>query len=102
MSDISELPTLPEHFESLLWELLKTRQSITEYELMRYLSEEGFPEFKPDLDPLTLFRSHFLLFHLLYRLQDRWFSENRGQLNIHTTDIPAVECLKIFCRRGRP
>ena len=54
---------------------------------MRYLSEEGFPEFKPDLDPLTLFRSHFLLFHLLYRLQDRWFSENRGQLNIHTTDI---------------
>ncbi|WEJ61664.1 DNA-J related domain-containing protein [Thiomicrorhabdus lithotrophica] len=91
MSDISELPTLPEHFESLIWELLKTRQSISEYELMRYLSEEGFPEFKPDLDPLTLFRSHFLLFHLLYRLQDQWFSENRGLLSIHTTDIHLQE-----------
>ena len=87
MSDIPELPNFPERFVSLLWEVLKTKQSISEYELMKYLSEEGFSEFTPDLDPLALFRAHFLLFHLLYRLQDRWLSENRGLLSIHTTDI---------------
>ena len=91
MSDIPELPPFPERFESLLWELLKTRQSLSEYELMKHLSEEGFSEFTPDLDPIILFRAHFLLFHLLYRLQDRWLSENRGRLSIHTTDIHLQE-----------
>ncbi len=91
MSDIPELPPLPERFESLIWELLKTRQTISEYELMRYLAEEGFSEFKPDLDPLILFRAHFLLFHLLYRLQDQWFFESRGRLSIYTTDIHLQE-----------
>ncbi|WP_040724812.1 DNA-J related domain-containing protein [Thiomicrorhabdus sp. Kp2] len=91
MSDIPELPPLPERFEALLWELLKTRQSISEYELLRYLSEQGLSDFKPDLDPLTLFRAHFLLFHLLYRIQDQWFFESRGWLSIHTTDIHLQE-----------
>jgi hypothetical protein len=91
MRDTPELPPLPERFESLIWELLKTRQTISEYRLMRFLSEEGFPEFKPDLDPLIMFRAHFLLFHLLYRLQDRWLFESRGWLSIHTTDINLQE-----------
>ena len=72
MKGTPELPPLPEGFESLVWEVLEARQTISEYQLMRYLSEEGFSEFKPDLDPLIMFRAHFLLFHLLYRLQDQW------------------------------
>ncbi len=91
MRDIPDLPPLPERFESLIWEVLNERPSISEYQLMRYLSDEGLPEFKPDLDSLTLFRAHFLLFHLLYRLQDRWFFESRGWLSIHTTDIHLLE-----------
>ncbi len=91
MRDTPELPPLPERFESLIWELLKTQQTIGEYQLMRTLSEEGFSEFKPDLDPLIMFRAHFLLFHLLYRLQDRWLFESRGWLSIHTTDINLQE-----------
>lgn len=91
MRNIPELPPLPERFESLVWDILKTRQTISEYQLMRTLAEEGLTEFKPDLDPLILFRAHFLLFHLLYRLQDRWFFESRGWLTIHTTDIHLQE-----------
>lgn len=91
MRDTPELPPLPERFESLIWALLKTRQTISEYKLMRTLAEEGFPEFKPDLDPLIMFRAHFLLFHLLYRLQERWLIENHGWLSIHTTDINLQE-----------
>ncbi|WP_019556067.1 DNA-J related domain-containing protein [Thiomicrorhabdus arctica] len=87
MRETPELPPLPERFESLIWECLKTRQTISEYQLMRYLAEEGLTEFKPDLDPLIMFRAHFLLFHLLYRLQDHWILESRGWLSIYTTDI---------------
>ncbi len=95
MREFPELPPLPERFESLIWALLTTRQTISEYKLMRTLAEEGFPEFKPDLEPLIMFRAHFLLFHLLYRLQDRWFIENLGRLSIHTTDIHllVMECV---------
>lgn len=91
MRAVPELPPLPEHFESLIWELLNVEQTISEYQLMKYLAEEGLTEFKPDLDPLVMFRAHFLLFHLLYRLQDRWFFEDRGWLSIHTTDIHLQE-----------
>ncbi|MDX1352306.1 MAG: DNA-J related domain-containing protein [Thiomicrorhabdus sp.] len=87
MSDIPEQPPMSERFDSLLWELLNTGQGINEYELMRYLSKQGFSEFTPNLDPLMLFRAHFLLFHLLYRLQDQWAFVGRGWLSIHTTDI---------------
>ncbi len=43
-------------------------------------------------DPLTLYRHHFLLFHLLYRLQDRFYEENK-HLFVHfmrtfLTDYP--------------
>jgi hypothetical protein len=91
MRDTPEWPPLPERFESLIWALLKTQKTIGEYQLMRTLAEEGFPQFKPDLDPLIMFRAHFLLFHLLYRLQDRWLFESRGWLSIHTTDIHLQE-----------
>lgn len=91
MKGTPELPPLPEGFESLVWEVLEARQTISEYQLMRYLSEEGFSEFKPDLDPLIMFRAHFLLFHLLYRLQDQWVFERRGRLSIHTMDIHLLE-----------
>lgn len=82
-----EVPPIPERFESLVWQILNAEETISEYRLMLHLASKGLEEFKPDLEPLTMFRSHFLLFHLLYRLQDRWHEECRGWLSIHTTDI---------------
>ncbi|MDG6773295.1 DNA-J related domain-containing protein [Thiomicrorhabdus sp. ZW0627] len=82
-----EVPPIPERFEALVSQALKAEPTISEYQLMKHLSANGLVEFKPDLEPLTMFRSHFLLFHLLYRLQDRWHEEGQGWLSIHTTDI---------------
>lgn len=86
-SDASAGPPISDAFETLIWECLKRGEGIAEYELMQFLSAEGWSEFKPSLDELALFRAHFLLFHLLYRLQDRWQVEGRGRLSIHTTCI---------------
>ncbi|WP_051347176.1 DNA-J related domain-containing protein [Thiomicrorhabdus chilensis] len=83
----SAQPPISDAFETLIWECLKGGGRVREYELMQYLSAEGWLEFKPSLDELALFRAHFLLFHLLYRLQDRWQVEGRGRLSIHTTCI---------------
>lgn len=41
-------------------------------------------------DTLSLFQTHFLLFHHLYRLQERLWTEKKGRLEIH--------CLKIILR----
>ncbi|MDX1346987.1 MAG: DNA-J related domain-containing protein [Thiomicrorhabdus chilensis] len=87
MDSASEAPPISESFETLVWERLQGCESISEYELMQHLCAAGWGEFKPSLDELAMFRAHFLLFHLLYRLQDRWLNQGRGRLSIHTTAI---------------
>lgn len=84
-------PEIPPLFETLLLQYLSQQAHITEYELMKLLVDEGFEQFKPSLEPIEMFQSHFLLFHLLYRLQDQWRMKNMGQLNIHTLCIELVE-----------
>lgn len=67
-------------------------QGLTEYDLLRMLRDRELPVFL-DLDftdPLPLFRSHFMLFHLLYRLADRLYRNELAILEIH--------CLKIVMR----
>lgn len=45
-------------------------------------------------DALVLFRRHFLLFHLLYRLRDRLFLEGLADIDIHCLKIVLVPCRK--------
>ncbi|MBF0158595.1 MAG: DnaJ domain-containing protein [Magnetococcales bacterium] len=65
---------------------------LREYELYRLLRAERIvPWYNeqdyPLQDPLTLFRLHFLLFHLLYRLRDRLLDRGQGDLTIHCLRI---------------
>lgn len=83
----------PLHLEALeavvLAEVLARPSGMSEYELIRALRRSG-PDLVPERvadDHLVLFRTHFLLFHVLYRLRDRWLAERRGALRIHTLSI---------------
>lgn len=63
-----------------------------EYELLGELRAAGWAEFERAApgDALALFRQHFLLFHVLYRLRDTLREERRGELAIGALRI-AVE-----------
>ena len=80
-------PEIPSQLESAFYEHLKHGQAIQEHALLKSLTEQGFQGFKPSLDPLELFQAHFLCFHLLYRLQAKWFSAGLGWLEIYTLNI---------------
>ncbi len=62
---------------------------IKEYDLYLRLKEAGIAPFcDSDLsDELVLYRIHFLLFHLLYTLQDRLRESGAEDLEIHCLDI---------------
>lgn len=81
------IPQIPLLFEEAVYQLLSNGEPIKEYDLMKRLVSLGFDQFTPSLEPLELFRAHFLLFHLLYRLQDKWHIEKKGDLSIHTLNI---------------
>lgn len=62
---------------------------IGEYELLKQLQQEqqpGFPQASL-CDKLPLFQMHFLLFHLLYRLRDNLWQQQRGHLHITPLSI---------------
>jgi hypothetical protein len=64
-------------------------QSHTEYDVLCWLqaSEQGV--FRADAlrDSLTMFRSHFILMHCLYRLQQQWAAEQTALLEISALRI---------------
>ncbi|OLU17467.1 molecular chaperone DnaJ [Pseudomonas sp. PA1(2017)] len=68
---------------SRLLDLLEAApEGLSEYELMLRLSRwQGRDERLPS-DTLELFRSHFLLFHTLYRLRDELHAAGRASLQI--------------------
>ncbi|PTY36485.1 hypothetical protein BGP77_04075 [Saccharospirillum sp. MSK14-1] len=70
--------------EAIANTLAETPAGLSEFELIQRLDQEHgnlFP--KPDLgDPLVLFQHHFILMHVLYRLQDQWWQSNRCLLDI--------------------
>lgn len=84
--------------ESTLLQLLQNQESLKEYQLMGLLVENGYEQFKPCLDELKLFQSHFLLFHLLYHLQDKWLNDQVGWLEIHALNIQ----LHPYCEQSLP
>ncbi|UCJ15081.1 molecular chaperone DnaJ [Pseudomonas sp. MM211] len=66
-----------------LLELLQTApEGLSEYELLLRLNRWQGAEERLPTDTLELFRSHFLLFHTLYRLRDQLAAEQRALLQI--------------------
>lgn len=57
---------------------------LSEYDLLKALQQEeceGFPKVSL-CEPLPLFRMHFVLFHVLYRLRDEFWDAGSGHLEI--------------------
>lgn len=69
-------------------------EGISEYSLLQLLQQPPYCIFDQSAlkDNLTLFRSHFVLFHGLYVLRQQWRTDQTGELDIHTTSI----CLKPY------
>lgn len=76
---VDTLSTMRETFES----------GTTEFALISILKQPPYAFFNENAlrDPLMLFRTHFVLFHALYRLREHWREEGVGELSIHTLNI---------------
>jgi hypothetical protein len=80
---------LPEAFIiALQIELEKNVTGISEYDLITSLKEQGYFDFiKSPALPHELFRAHFLLFHALYLLRDKFLKNKQYQLDIHVLNV---------------
>lgn len=76
-------------YEPMVEILEKHPGGLSEHELLRALTDEGFIGFNPELlsDDLALFQTHFFLFHVLYRLRDMLFQQGRYELEIFCLEI---------------
>lgn len=90
-----KLPPIPDELENTLFEIIDTHGSIKEHELLQKLATNGFLQFQPSLEPLELFRSHFLLFHILYRLEEKWIKSHQRYLTIDVLNIQLLERAEI-------
>jgi hypothetical protein len=87
--------TLPPHHddpaltELVLQALQAHPHGISEYELIQWIKNNGYAAFQNVAfwDRLSLFQTHFLLFHTLYQLKDRLWQQNRGTLQINPLNI---------------
>lgn len=85
-------PTALAELEGRVLELLTTHPAgLSEHELLKILRAEHslFADFSAR-EPLSLFRGHFLLFHIFYRLRERLARERRGRLQIDPLGIVLV------------
>jgi len=72
-------------FRQRLLKVLRAHPAgISEYDLIKRLEDEGEPGFEAGRlrDSLSLFQTHFLLFHSLYRLGEQLFREGEYRLEI--------------------
>ncbi|MGA7799678.1 MAG: DNA-J related domain-containing protein [Gammaproteobacteria bacterium] len=72
-------------FSDVLLAVLRSHpRGTSEHELFKTLANRGDGRFEDAVfhTPLALFRAHFLLFHNLYRLQERLCRARRGRLQI--------------------
>lgn len=69
--------------------LLEHPSGISEHALLKDLQKPPYYFFATDAlkDALSLFQTHFMLFHCLYRLQKRWLESGRGRLQISALNI---------------
>lgn len=81
---------LLEALELRLQEILQARpQGLSEYELIGTLQAGARPLFDEHVfqDSFSLFRAHFLLFHVLYRMRERLLVERRADLHVEPLRI---------------
>lgn len=77
-------------FAQLLLKVLRAHPAgISEFELIQQLEATGQPGFEAGClrDKLTLFQTHFFLFHTLYQLRDRLWAEQEARLDISALRI---------------
>ncbi len=85
-----QLMEIEELQSRLLSKLRSQPAGCSEYELLKYLQAEqvaGFPAGFLFHDNLALFRMHFLLFHVLYRLREQLWDSASGHLEISALQI---------------
>ncbi|WP_108125391.1 DNA-J related domain-containing protein [Saccharospirillum mangrovi] len=83
-------PNLPPELKNAVAQCLTaTPAGLSEFELIKQLDDQYADLYpKPDLtDPLLLFQHHFVLMHVLYRLQDDWWQSGRCLLDIGPLNI---------------
>lgn len=87
-SETLSAPEIPAELEQLIWQVVTQHSSpLKEYHLLKTLAQAGYTQFELGKDALSLFQAHFMLFHLLYRLQNQWLEAGLGTLYIHTLEI---------------
>lgn len=77
-------------FEQTLLEVLRHHPSgLSEYELIQALDDFGQPGFDTATlrENLSLFQTHFFLFHSLYRLRDQLWENKEARLDINALCI---------------
>src|SRR6056297_3998383 len=76
-------------YEPIVEILERFPKGLSEHELLRALTDEGFLGFNPELlsEDLALFQTHFFLFHVLYRLRDLLHEQQRYELEIFCLEI---------------
>lgn len=85
----NEFDDFLELLQVTLTPLLLQSGNRTEFELIRELSAPPYSLFQPDClrDSLSMYRVHFILFHVLYQLRDQFFQEQLGNLHISALSI---------------
>lgn len=86
---IEEHPLVTSVTQALEAELDTLRRGVSEYLLIKKLSEAPYHLFDPDAlrEPLTLFQTHFVLFHCLYRLKLKLAEQYTGELTVSALSI---------------
>jgi DnaJ-domain-containing protein 1 len=77
-------------FLEILVDILRLHPAgLSEYALLQRLREDPRVAFERDRldDPQDLFRTHFLLFHHLYRLREELRAGQAGDLDVHALNI---------------
>ncbi|MBE0494191.1 MAG: hypothetical protein IBX48_07595 [Thiomicrospira sp.] len=87
MAEPDNPPIDPQLETDLLSILSRHPTGMAEHAFLKQLSQVGYAVFTPSLEPLELFQAHFLLFHILYRLADKWQQAGHGRL--------VIDCLNI-------
>jgi hypothetical protein len=72
--------------------LEENSEGFSEHQLLTLLQQQPHAFFAVDAlrDPLLLFQSHFLLFHCLYLLRNRWQKNHHAQLDISVLNIKKI------------
>lgn len=77
-------------------ELINLHESLTEHELISYLQSPPYELIEKDTfkHSDTLFCTHFLIRHLLYKIQDDWCKQQTASLHIDTKHIQKLPYTK--------